>query len=124
MIRIDLHSEVPIYAQLRNQIVEAIARGDVAAGEPLPTVRQLAEDLGINPMTVNKTYGILKQEGYLDKNLRKGAVAMSSIPREPQFLQDALPTLRLLIAECILHGITEDEFLRESKLLYQQFQEV
>ena len=54
LIRLDMSSETPIYVQLRNQIVMAIGRGEMALGESLPTVRKMAQDAEINAMTVNK----------------------------------------------------------------------
>ena len=60
ILRIDMASQVPIYVQLRNEIVRGIARGEFAVGESLPTVRQLAADLGVNTMTVSKAYQALK----------------------------------------------------------------
>ena len=56
LITLDTTSSIPIYVQLRNQIVTGIGRGELKAGEHLPTVRQLAADAGVNTMTVNKTY--------------------------------------------------------------------
>ena len=63
VIELDFASDTPIYVQLRNQIVKGIGKGELKAGEKLPTVRQLASDAGVNTMTVNKTYQILKAEG-------------------------------------------------------------
>ena len=63
IISLDMSSDTPIYVQLRNQIVKGIGRGELRAGETLPSVRQMARDAGINTMTVNKTYQILKTEG-------------------------------------------------------------
>lgn len=60
VIELDFASDTPIYVQLRNQIVKGIGKGELKAGEKLPTVRQLASDAGVNTMTVNKTYQILK----------------------------------------------------------------
>ena len=60
IIELDMNSSIPIYVQLRNQIVMGIGHGELKPGESLPTVRQLAEDAGVNTMTVNKTYQILK----------------------------------------------------------------
>ena len=65
ILELDLSSEIPIYVQLRNQIVMGIARGQLMAGESLPTVRRMAADAGINTMTVNKAYQLLKAEGYI-----------------------------------------------------------
>ena len=53
IIKINMQSEVPIYLQLRNEIVKGIGRGEFEPGESLPTVRQMATDLGINTMTVS-----------------------------------------------------------------------
>lgn len=60
IIELDMSSDTPIYVQLRNQIVKGIGKGEIQPGEKLPTVRQLAADAGVNTMTVNKTYQILK----------------------------------------------------------------
>ena len=63
IISINEMSEIPIYQQIRNQIVQGISDGRLSPGEQLPTVRGLAEEIGINSMTVNKAYSLLKQEG-------------------------------------------------------------
>ncbi len=123
MISLNLNSDIPIYTQLRNQIVEAIARGEVAMGEPLPTVRQLAEDLGINPMTVNKAYGELKHQGYLESNLKKGTIVKSKITSNPDFLKQIKPELQLLIAEALLQGISKEVFIGAIQQIYSQFEE-
>ena len=65
VISINDASEIPIYQQIRNQIVLGISDGRLAPGEQLPTVRALAEEIGINSMTVSKAYTLLKQEGYI-----------------------------------------------------------
>ena len=72
IIKINMQSEVPIYLQLRNEIVKGIGRGEFEPGESLPTVRQMATDLGINTMTVSKAYQLLKTEGFLETDRRKG----------------------------------------------------
>lgn len=74
LIEINFESDIPIYTQLRNEILRGIASGKLAEGEILPSVRQLASDIGINMHTVNKAYNILKQEGFLTIDRRKGAV--------------------------------------------------
>lgn len=71
-IELDLQSETPIYTQLVDQIVEGIASGALQPGDPLPSIRSLAEDLGINLHTVNKAYNLLKQEGLLQVHRKKG----------------------------------------------------
>lgn len=78
LIQIDLSSENPIYQQIRDQIVLGVGRGDLKYGENLPSARQLAEDLGINPMTVNKAYQALKQEGVIIVDRRIGTKVRES----------------------------------------------
>lgn len=74
VIRIDQSDEAPIYLQIRDQIIEGIARGELSPGDGLPSVRQLAADLGINLHTVNKAYAVLRDEGYVAMRGRKGAI--------------------------------------------------
>ena len=62
IIKINSRLEMPIYLQLRNQIVKGIGKGELEQGEILPTVRQMAADLGVNAMTVSKAYQLLKAE--------------------------------------------------------------
>ena len=66
IIKIDFESEEAIYIQLRNQIIMGIATDRIREGDSLPSVRQLAENIGINMHTVNKAYAVLKQEGYIN----------------------------------------------------------
>lgn len=73
IIELDMASSTPIYVQLRNQIVKGIGKGELKTGEKLPTVRQLASDAGVNTMTVNKAYQILKNEGFIRTDRRLGA---------------------------------------------------
>lgn len=73
ILRIDQTANEAIYLQIRNQIVAAIARGELLAGDGLPSVRRLASDLGINLHTVNKAYAVLRDEGYVLMRGRSGA---------------------------------------------------
>ncbi len=73
-IELDLQSETPIYTQLVQQIIEGIARKQLLPGEPLPSVRSMAADLGINLHTVNKAYNILKQDGFVQINRKQGVI--------------------------------------------------
>lgn len=78
LFRLDFQSAVPIYRQIRDQVVLAVAQGELTPGERLPTTRALAEDAGVNVMTVSKAYQLLKAEGYLVTDRRAGP---SSAPR-------------------------------------------
>ena len=81
IIKINSRSEIPIYLQLRNQIVKGIGKGELEQGEILPTVRQMAADLGVNAMTVSKAYQLLKAEGFIETDRRK------NIPRSRLLLR-------------------------------------
>lgn len=109
LIKIDFESENPIYMQLREQLIEGIARGELVPGETLPSVRQLAEDIGINLHTVSKTYNILKSEGYLTVDRRKGAL-VNGIPHEyEENKQDELRRgLSGVLAQMHCKGITKE----------------
>ena len=74
ILEIDFNSDEAIYVQLRNQIIMGIACEEFADGESLPSVRQLAQVLGVNMHTVNKAYAILRDEGYVQMRGRAGAV--------------------------------------------------
>ena len=66
IIKINTKSETPIYLQLRNEVVKGIGKGEFEIGESLPTVRQMAMELGVNTMTVSKAYQLLKTEGFIE----------------------------------------------------------
>ena len=74
IVEIDFNSPEAIYIQLKNHIVVAIAQDKLKDGQSLPSVRQMADSLGVNMHTVNKAYSILRQEGYLKLDRRKGAI--------------------------------------------------
>ncbi|NEN85841.1 GntR family transcriptional regulator [Paenibacillus elgii] len=78
IIRIEADSEVPIYAQLVNNIIEGIVNGRLRPEEPLPSVRRLASDIGIHMHTVNKAYKILEQGGFIQIHRRKGVVVQAT----------------------------------------------
>lgn len=112
IISLDTSSSIPIYVQLRNQIVTGIGKGQLKAGESLPTVRQLARDAGVNTMTVNKTYQILKAEGFVEIDRRKGATVCSVQKQDDIFKEKLEADLELLSAEACLKGIDREEFLQ------------
>ena len=74
LIEIDFNSEEAIYIQLRNQVILGIATANIHEGDSLPSVRQLADTIGVNMHTVNKAYNVLKQEGFITLDKRRGAV--------------------------------------------------
>ena len=124
IIKIEMQSEIPIYVQLRNEIVLGIGRGELKAGEVLPTVRQMAEDIGVNTMTVNKAYQILKQEGYIETDRRRGSIVSTQVLLKQEFRKKAEQELLLLIAEASIQGIKQEEFLQLCQQIYQEMQPV
>ena len=74
VIEIDFNSDEAIYVQLMNQIILGIATSRLQEGDPLPSVRQLADTIGINLHTVNKAYSLLRQEGFVTIDRRRGAI--------------------------------------------------
>ena len=111
IINLNMNSDVPIYVQLRNEIVMGIGRGELKRGESLPTVRQMAAAIGVNTMTVNKAYKILKDEGYIEIDRRHGAKVNPSINLSFEFKEKLESELELLVAESVLKGISKEEFL-------------
>ncbi|BCG60526.1 GntR family transcriptional regulator [Paenibacillus sp. URB8-2] len=111
IITLDFKSETPIYMQLRNAVVVAIRRGDLKDGEKLPTIRQLAEELGINAMTVNKAYAILKNEGFISIDRRHGATVTRPEGGRAEYREKLEQELTLVISEASLKGVGRKEFL-------------
>ena len=104
-------SEIPIYVQLRNQIVTGIGRGDLKEGERLPTVRQLAQDAEVNTMTVNKAYQLLKTEGFITIDRRRGATVSPVQQSDRRYREKLEAELELLSAEARMKGMEQTEFL-------------
>jgi DNA-binding transcriptional regulator YhcF (GntR family) len=98
-------SDVPIYLQLRHQIVDALVRGDLSEGDQLPSVRQLAIDLGINLHTVNKAYKVLEDEGYLRLQGRRGARITSRPHYDDDYLEQLSDALARLFTDAQSHGM-------------------
>ncbi|WP_368072498.1 GntR family transcriptional regulator [uncultured Clostridium sp.] len=105
-------SNIPIYVQLRNSIVMGIGRGELKRGQGLPTVRQMADDIGVNMMTVNKAYNILKAEGYIEIDRRHGAKVNPALDTSKEFREKVEQELELIIAESSLKGIDYKEFMK------------
>ena len=108
LITIDAAAPEPLYLQIRNQIVAGIATGQLEPGQSLPSVRSLASDLGINLHTVNKAYAILREEGYLKLDRRKGAVISVETLEKQQELASIQGNLRMLVAEAVCKGVTDE----------------
>lgn len=105
---IDFDSEEALYIQLRNQIILGIAAEQIHEGETLPSVRQLADTIGINMHTVNKAYSVLRQEGFVKLDRRRGAVISLDIDK-----LRALKEMEQDLAVILARGICKDVSRRE-----------
>ena len=97
-ISIDFNSDEALYLQLRNQIVYAIVKAELREGENLPSVRDMAETVGINMHTVNKAYAMLRQEGYLQLDRRHGAIVAVDVD-EIKARMELAQTMDLILAQ-------------------------
>ena len=121
IIEIDYNSEVPIYDQLRKQIVIGIAGGQLKKGERLPSVRGLGEELGINLHTVRKAYNILKDEGYLVIDRRVGAMVSDGFTiKEDENLDE---DLLFLISRAKLKGLSKKDMQDKISILYDSLED-
>ena len=118
VIAIKEDSDIPIYLQLHNQIVQGIADGRLLPGEQLPTVRGLAEEIGINSMTVNKAYQLLKQEGYIFTDRRKGARVREKFTLAKELSAESMEMLRQIVSEANIRGISFEEFCAICQEMY------
>ena len=116
ILNLDFNSDVPIYTQIREQIIKSIASGDLKINESLPSVRNMAEEIGVNLHTVNKSYNLLKDEGYINIDRRKGAI-VNKLP-----LDKIESMLDLLVAQSYLLGMSREEFLDYSNKLFDKYE--
>ena len=108
LIQIDFNSDEAIYMQLRNQIIMGIATSRLKEGETLPSVRQLADTIGINMHTVNKAYAVLRQEGFVTIDRRKGAVISIDVDKI-KAMKEMRENLMVVLAKGCFKNITREE---------------
>lgn len=108
VIEIDFNSEEAIYIQLTNQIIMGIATSRLHEGDILPSVRQLAETVGINMHTVNKAYSLLRQQGFVNIDRRHGAVIAVDIDKI-KALKEMKQHLMLALARGCCRNISREE---------------
>lgn len=120
LITIDFNSDEAIYMQVRNQIILGIATARIREGDALPSVRQLASDIGINMHTVNKAYNVLKQEGFIRLDRRRGAVISVDIDKL-KALSLMKEQLYVVLAQGSCKGITKEEVHQLVDELYHEY---
>lgn len=120
-LKIDFNSDEAIYMQLRNQIIYGIATSRLQEGDSLPSVRELADYIGINMHTVNKAYTILKQEGYVKLDRRKGAVIAIDI-NKLQALHELESELKVILAKAFCKNVSCSEAHEVVDQVFDEFE--
>ena len=108
VIEIDFNSDEAIYVQLMNQIIMGIATSRLQEGDPLPSVRQLADTIGINMHTVNKAYSLLRQEGLVTIDRRRGAIIAIDVDKM-KALEEMKQNLMVALARGYCKNISRAE---------------
>jgi GntR family transcriptional regulator len=122
LIKIDFESDTPIYIQLKKEIIQGIAKGDFKEGDSLPSVRQMAEDIGINMHTVNKAYTMLKMDSFITIDRRKGAIINKSFDTySKEYIENLKEEMRYIIAEAYSKGMNEKEFLNICEEIFSEY---
>ena len=120
IVTIDFNSDEAFYIQLRNQIILGIATSEIREGDNLPSVRELADDIGINMHTVNKAYTILKQEGYVKLDRRKGAVISVDVDKL-KAIEEMISEMRVVLAKAICRNISCEEIHEVINTIFNEF---
>ncbi|MDO5146088.1 MAG: GntR family transcriptional regulator [Eubacteriales bacterium] len=121
LIEIDFNSPEAIYIQLRNQIVMEIAQDRLKDGDSLPSVRNMAHILGVNMHTVNKAYAILREEGYLKLDRRKGAIVSVEKSSKQAELEKINGCMQMIVAQAICKEVTKEEMKQIVGEMYDAF---
>lgn len=120
IVEIDFNSDEALYIQLINQIIIGIATDRLREGDSLPSVRQLAEDVGINMHTVNKAYSVLKQEGFLQLDRRRGAVIALDTERM-RTISEMRRALSVILARGVCKNVSREEIHDMVDSIYDAF---
>ncbi len=118
-IEIDFNSDEALYMQIRNQIIMGIAMRQFQEGDSLPSVRQLAESVGINMHTVNKAYTVLRQEGYVRVDRRRGAVIAVDSDRNDT-RAELKKELKVILAKSSCKNISKEEMHEMIEEIYRE----
>ena len=120
-IEIDFNSDEAIYLQLCNQIIMGIATEDLHEGDSLPSVRSLAETIGVNMHTVNKAYTILRQEGFVKVDRRRGAFISVDERNRERAIAMVEKEMRVLLAEARCRGLSRNDILMLVDRIYDEY---
>lgn len=120
LIEIDFNSEEALYMQLRNQIIYGIATRMFLEGDPLPSVRKLSEEIGINMHTVNKAYAVLKEEGFVKVDRRRGVVIAVDL-NHLEDLKEIKQELMITVARASCKNISRAELHTMIDEIYAEY---
>lgn len=111
MIQLNLRDSRPIYEQLKDRLRQLIISGGIRDGEQLPSVRELAAKLAINPNTIQRAYRELEQEGYVQTIPGKGCFALKQITGDAKRMETLWDTLEKTAAELRFLGATVEDLI-------------
>ena len=120
IVEIDFNSEEALYIQLINQIIIGIATDQIREGDTLPSVRQLADNIGINMHTVNTAYSVLKQEGFLRVDRRRGAVIALDTDKM-RTISEMRRDLSVILARGVCKNVSREEVHNLVDSIYDAF---
>jgi len=120
IIKIDFSSEEAIYTQLCNQIILGIATAELCEGDSLPSVRQLADEIGINMHTVNKAYAVLREEGIIHLDRRRGAVIAVNMDKL-RAMEEMKKQLRVVLAKGRCKNISKEDVYALVDEIYEEY---
>ena len=120
VIEIDFNSDEAIYVPLRNQIILGIATSRLQEGDPLPSVRQLADTIGINMHTVNKAYSLLRQEGFVTIDRRRGAI-IAVDENKIKAMEEMKENLIVALAKGCCRNVSREEVHRLIDEIYDEY---
>lgn len=114
LFHVNPSSGVPIYAQIENQVKNAIAAGALKPDQPLPSVRKLAAELGVNPTTAARAYQNLERDGVISTIPGGGTFVAENVPRflKSEKLRRLQPYARQLAVEGAQLRLTDEEILK------------
>lgn len=122
IFEIDENNKVPIYKQLQQQIILGIAQNKISPGDNLPSIRQLSDELSINPMTISKAYALLKEQGYLITDRRKGTMITQPTRFTDIERNEYLKVLELVLIQGYLHQETATTILADVTNLLTKYE--
>jgi GntR family transcriptional regulator len=112
LFRVNQSSGIPLYIQLMDQVKHSIEMGALRAGEQLPTIRKVAEDLVMNPNTVARAYRELESKGIIEVKHGAGAFVSQSAAGPTKVLRKAQSVVQTAVERLASSGLTDEEIRR------------